>query len=105
MVKDFTICVGTVGAGVWYSSNGGDNWRRSAQYFSTEYNQPFDTLVEKYCALGTATECVATIERYIEAGVEHINVIPICPPVAVIDQLQQMSAELFSRFPSPASES
>ena len=29
MVKDFTICVGTVGAGVWYSSNGGDNWRRS----------------------------------------------------------------------------
>ena len=29
MAKDFTICVGTVGAGVWYSSNGGDNWRRS----------------------------------------------------------------------------
>ena len=29
MTKDFTICIGTVGAGVWQSSNGGENWRRS----------------------------------------------------------------------------
>ena len=29
MAGDFTILVGTVGAGVWYSGNGGDNWRRS----------------------------------------------------------------------------
>lgn len=29
MTKDFTICVGTVGAGVWYSPNGGEKWRRS----------------------------------------------------------------------------
>lgn len=79
--------------------------QEAIRYLSTEYHQPFDTLVEKYCALGTATECVATIERYIEAGGEHINVIPICPPLAVIDQLQQMSAELFSRFPTPASGS
>lgn len=28
-MKDFTICVGTVGAGVWHSSNGGEKWRRS----------------------------------------------------------------------------
>jgi photosystem II stability/assembly factor-like uncharacterized protein len=28
-MKDFTICVGTVGAGVWYSPNGGEKWRRS----------------------------------------------------------------------------
>lgn len=29
MAKDFTICIGTVGAGVWYSPNGGEKWRRS----------------------------------------------------------------------------
>src|SRR6266478_7741509 len=29
LMKDFTICVGTVGAGVWYSPNGGEKWRRS----------------------------------------------------------------------------
>jgi len=28
-MKDFTICVGTVGAGVWYSPNSGGKWRRS----------------------------------------------------------------------------
>lgn len=29
MTKDFTICLGTVGAGVWYSPDGGEKWRRS----------------------------------------------------------------------------
>lgn len=29
MTKDFTICIGTVGAGVWHSPNGGEKWRRS----------------------------------------------------------------------------
>lgn len=29
MTKDFTICIGTVGAGVWQSPNGGEKWRRS----------------------------------------------------------------------------
>jgi hypothetical protein len=28
MASDFTICVGTVGAGVWFSPDGGDHWRR-----------------------------------------------------------------------------
>jgi len=30
MTHEFTLCVGTVGAGVWYSADGGDHWRRSA---------------------------------------------------------------------------
>ena len=29
MAQNFTICVGTVGAGVWFSPDGGDHWRRS----------------------------------------------------------------------------
>ncbi|MGH7987300.1 MAG: WD40/YVTN/BNR-like repeat-containing protein [Candidatus Binataceae bacterium] len=29
MTQNFTICVGTVGAGMWHSSDGGDHWRRS----------------------------------------------------------------------------
>ncbi len=29
MAHPFTICVGTVGAGVWFSPDGGDHWRRS----------------------------------------------------------------------------
>jgi len=29
MAKDFTICLGTVGAGVWYSPDSGERWKRS----------------------------------------------------------------------------
>src|SRR5713226_8237096 len=29
MAQGFTVCVGTVGAGVWFSPDGGDHWRRS----------------------------------------------------------------------------
>src|SRR3984893_9968795 len=29
MASDFTICVGTVGAGDWFSPDGRDHWRRS----------------------------------------------------------------------------
>jgi photosystem II stability/assembly factor-like uncharacterized protein len=29
MAQTFTICVGTVGAGVWFSPDSGDHWRRS----------------------------------------------------------------------------
>jgi hypothetical protein len=29
MTQEFTICVGTVGAGLWYSSDGGERWKRS----------------------------------------------------------------------------
>ena len=29
MSKDFTICIGTVGAGVWFSPNSGERWKRS----------------------------------------------------------------------------
>ena len=28
MIKDVTICVGTVGTGIWRSPDGGDNWER-----------------------------------------------------------------------------
>ena len=36
MNTDFTICVGTVGAGVWFSPDGGEHWRRSRM------NLPFE---------------------------------------------------------------
>lgn len=29
MAHDFTLCVGTVGAGLWHSSDSGEHWRRS----------------------------------------------------------------------------
>ncbi len=36
MSQDHTICVGTIGAGIWYSSDSGETWRRSRM------NVPFE---------------------------------------------------------------
>ncbi len=32
MIQGFTICVGTIGAGVWYSPDGGETWKRSRMH-------------------------------------------------------------------------
>ena len=71
------------------------------RYLSTEYNQDFARLAAKYCALGSVAECLETIERYVEAGVTHLNLIPLCPPPAVMDQLRQLGAALVARFRPP----
>ena len=36
MAKDFTICIATVGQGVWQSPDGGDNWERARTPFPLE---------------------------------------------------------------------
>ena len=36
MDRDFTICIGTVGQGVWQSPDGGDNWNRMRTPFPLE---------------------------------------------------------------------
>ena len=49
---------------------------------STEYNQSFDTIIDKYSALGPAAECAATIQRYIDAGARHMTLLPAVPAAA-----------------------
>ena len=39
MAQDYTICLGTVGAGVWYSRDSGETWKRSRMKVPFE-NQP-----------------------------------------------------------------
>jgi photosystem II stability/assembly factor-like uncharacterized protein len=36
MIKDYTICVGTVGQGVWQSPDGGNSWNRIRTPFPLE---------------------------------------------------------------------
>ncbi len=36
MVKDITICVGTIGQGIWRSADGGETWGRVRQGLYTE---------------------------------------------------------------------
>ena len=32
MSNDFTICVGTIGSGIWRSPDGGETWTRSCRH-------------------------------------------------------------------------
>ena len=36
MAKDYTICIGTVGQGLWHSPDGGETWHRMRQPFPLE---------------------------------------------------------------------
>jgi photosystem II stability/assembly factor-like uncharacterized protein len=36
MGKDFTICIGTLGQGIWRSTDGGDTWVRVRQELYSE---------------------------------------------------------------------
>jgi hypothetical protein len=36
MIRDYTICVGTVGQGVWQSPDGGNSWNRIRTPFPLE---------------------------------------------------------------------
>jgi probable F420-dependent oxidoreductase len=68
------------------------------QYLSNEYHQPFDRLVDRFCALGTPADCVEAIRRFVEVGVDHVAVIPTVPPALVPEQLTRIAEEVVSAF-------
>lgn len=72
--------------------------RDAVHYLATEYHQPFEHLVDKYCALGPVSDCVATLCRFVDAGVRHAVVIPTCASSMVMDQLRQVAAEIIPCF-------
>jgi probable F420-dependent oxidoreductase len=68
------------------------------QYLSTEYRQPFDSLVDRFCALGSPADCVEAIQRFAEAGADHVAVIPTVPPARVPEQLARIAEEIVPAF-------
>ncbi len=53
---------------------------------STRYNQPFEGLVDRYCAFGTPAQCAESIERFVAAGVSELVVKLTCAPDEQLDQ-------------------
>jgi len=53
--------------------------RRAVARLTRQYNQDFENLVERYCVLGTAEECAERLSQFVEAGVRHVILVPICP--------------------------
>lgn len=65
---------------------------RVVQDLSTRYNQPFESLVDRYCAFGTPDECADRIGKFVDAGVRNVVVKFTCTPEEQIDQ-QTLFAE------------
>ena len=65
---------------------------------SRRYNQPFESLVERYCALGTPDQCLEKIQTYVEAGMSNLAFSFTCPADQVTAQIEWCAAELLSRL-------
>jgi probable F420-dependent oxidoreductase len=61
---------------------------------SSRYNQPFETLVDRYCAFGPPAACAETIARYLDAGVRNLVVKLTCSPDEQLDQQQAFAEEV-----------
>jgi alkanesulfonate monooxygenase SsuD/methylene tetrahydromethanopterin reductase-like flavin-dependent oxidoreductase (luciferase family) len=65
---------------------------------SRRYNQPFEHLVERYCALGTPEQCVEKIQTYIDAGMSNLACSFTCPPDQVTEQIEWYAADILPRL-------
>jgi alkanesulfonate monooxygenase SsuD/methylene tetrahydromethanopterin reductase-like flavin-dependent oxidoreductase (luciferase family) len=61
---------------------------------SRRYNQPFDTLVDRYCVFGTPEQCLEKLQTFIDAGMSHVVLSFTCPAEQVPEQLEQSAREL-----------
>ena len=58
---------------------------------STEYNQPFADIIDKYCALGTVSNCAEVVQTYIDAGAQNLTLLPAVPIGDTMNQLRQLA--------------
>jgi probable F420-dependent oxidoreductase len=65
---------------------------------SRRYNQPFDNLVDRYCAIGTPEQCLEKIQRYMDAGMSNLVFSFTCPAEQIPEQLEICATELIPRL-------
>ncbi|GIX49104.1 MAG: LLM class F420-dependent oxidoreductase [Candidatus Tectimicrobiota bacterium] len=51
-------------------------FQRANARLSTNYNQPFDRLIDRYCVVGPPEACVARLQAYVAAGARHLILVP-----------------------------
>ncbi len=72
--------------------------RLAVEKLSRRYNQPFENLVERYCALGTPKECVERLQRFVEAGARHFILSPLCDNEALGQHLEIYARDIIAPF-------
>jgi probable F420-dependent oxidoreductase len=61
---------------------------------SRRYNQPFETLVDRYCILGTPDQCLEKLHTFIKAGMSNLVFSFVCPAEQIPEQLEQCGQAL-----------
>lgn len=72
--------------------------RMAAEKLSRRYNQPFENLVERYCALGTPKECAERLQRFVEAGARHFILSPLCDNEVLGQHLEIYARDIVAQF-------
>jgi len=72
--------------------------RMAAEKLSKRYNQPFENLVERYCALGTPKECVERLQRFVDAGARHFILSPLCDNEVLGQHLEIYARDIVAQF-------
>jgi probable F420-dependent oxidoreductase len=68
---------------------------------STNYNQPFDKLIDRYCVVGTPEGCIARLQAYIDAGARDIILVPTVSGAAdFVQQAQRLARDVLPYFRS-----
>lgn len=76
-----------------------DAFRQANNRLSTNYNQPFDKLVDRYCAVGTPDACIARLQAYIDAGARDMILVPTTSNAAdFARQAQRLAREVVPHF-------
>jgi alkanesulfonate monooxygenase SsuD/methylene tetrahydromethanopterin reductase-like flavin-dependent oxidoreductase (luciferase family) len=58
---------------------------------SARYNQPFEKLVDRYCAFGTPGQCAETIAAFVDAGASNLVLKFTCRPDEQLEQQQRFA--------------
>jgi probable F420-dependent oxidoreductase len=76
----------------------GEAHRMAAEKLSKRYNQPFENLVERYCALGTPKECAERLQRFVDAGARHFILSPLCDNEVLGQHLEIYARDIVAQF-------
>ena len=68
-------------------------------HLSANYHQPFDTLVERYCVIGTPDACITRLQAYIDAGARDIILVPTTSRrTDFVQQAQRLGRDILPHF-------
>ena len=73
--------------------------RVAAADLSRRYNQPFESIVDRYVVMGTAEDCARRLADFAEAGARHFLLVPITPAFAdFMPHVERYATEIIPRL-------